>query len=122
MVENWRLANGSQAPFDEAWWRELQRTAFARGDSPRAGDHHRRAAGRIQDTNLLPALRQLTVPARFIQGSEDPIFSPVHARTAAAATPRGDFLVINGMGHALNPHFFPVLAWAVLESTAEGRG
>ncbi|WP_233165687.1 alpha/beta fold hydrolase [Archangium sp. Cb G35] len=119
MVENWRLANGSRAPFDEAWWRELQRTAFARGDSPRAGEHHRRAAEHIQDKNLLPALSQLTVPARFIQGSEDPIFSPVHARTAADATPLGDSLVIQDMGHALNPHFFPILTWAVLEHTSE---
>lgn len=108
MVENWRLANGSRAPFDEAWWRSLQRTAFARGDSPRAGDHHRRACERVADKNLLPSLHRLTVPAVFIQGSEDPIFSPVHAQTAAAAC-GGRAFVVDGMGHALNPHFFPVL-------------
>jgi pimeloyl-ACP methyl ester carboxylesterase len=119
MVENWRLANGTRAPFDESWWRELQRTAFERGDSPRAGDHHRRASERIQDKNLLPALSRLSIPACFLQGSEDPIFSPVHARTAAGAAPQGSSLVIENMGHALNPHFFPVLAWAVLDHTSE---
>lgn len=117
MVENWRLANGSRAPFDEAWWRDLQRTAFARGDSPSAGHHHRQACERIQDKNLLPLLHRLTAPALFIQGSEDPIFSPVHAHTAAAAA-RGRALVVDGMGHALNPHFLPVLTQALLEHTA----
>lgn len=121
MVENWRLANGARAPFDEAWWRQLQSTAFARGDSPRAGNNHRRASERIPDKNLLPALHRLTVPALFIQGSEDPIFSPAHARAAAAAAPQGNALVIDSMGHALNPHFFSVLSEAVLQHTARNR-
>lgn len=118
MVENWRLANGSRAPFDEDYWRELQRTAFERGDSLSSGHVHRCAAERTQEKNLLPVLSQLTVPALFIQGSEDPIFSPVHAETAARAVPQGKSLIVDGMGHALNPAFFPLLTRAILEHTA----
>ncbi|WPB80002.1 alpha/beta hydrolase [Archangium violaceum] len=119
LVENWRLANGARAPFDPDYWRELQALAERRGDSPRAGDDHRRAAERTPHKNLLPELPRLTPPSLFIQGSEDPIFPPAHAEAAANAAPRGRLLVVEGMGHALNPCFFPLLTQALLEHTAE---
>jgi pimeloyl-ACP methyl ester carboxylesterase len=117
-VESWRLANGSRAPFDADYWRALQRLAEARGDDTLAGDHHRRACERIPDKNQLDALRRVTAPCLFIQGSEDPIFVPAHAEAAARAAPAGKQLIIDGMGHALHPAFFEPLAQALLEHTA----
>ena len=122
LVENWRLANGARAPFEPAYWRELQVLAEQRGDSPRAGEDHRRAAQRTPDLNLLPQLARLLPPGLFIQGSEDPIFPPAHAEAAASAAPHGRLLVVDGMGHALNPCFFPLLTRALLEHTAPPAG
>ncbi len=116
-VENWRLANGSRAPFDASYWRELQGQAAERGDHPQVGHHHRSAAERTARKNLLPLLPRLSVPSLFIQGSEDPIFPPAHAESAAKAAPGGRLLVVEGMGHALNPHFFPLLTQAILQHT-----
>ncbi|MDC0709946.1 alpha/beta hydrolase [Stigmatella sp. ncwal1] len=118
-VESWRLANGSRAPFDAEYWRDLQRLADTRGDDSRAGDHHRRACERITDKNLLGALRHVTAPCLFIQGSEDPIFVPAHAEAAAQAVPSGKLRIVDGMGHALNPAFFELLADALLEHTQD---
>ncbi|RKH06001.1 hypothetical protein D7X74_34130 [Corallococcus sp. CA047B] len=58
-------------------------------------------------------MRRLTVPALFIGGSEDPIFPPGHA-AAAAEVSGGKALLIDGMGHALNPAYFNVLTAAIL--------
>ncbi|SET35876.1 alpha/beta fold hydrolase [Stigmatella erecta] len=116
-VESWRLANGSRAPFDAEYWRGLQRLAETRGDDALAGDHHRRACERITGKNQLEALRHVTAPCLFIQGSEDPIFVPAHAEAAARAAPAGKLRVIDGMGHALNPAFFEPLAQALLAHT-----
>ncbi|EAU69254.1 10-carbomethoxy-13-deoxycarminomycin esterase [Stigmatella aurantiaca DW4/3-1] len=118
-VESWRLANGSRAPFDADAWRDLQRLADAWGDDSRAGDHHRRACERITDKNLLGALRHVTAPCLFIQGSEDPIFVPAHAEAAAQAVPGAKLRIVDGMGHALSPAFFELLADALLEHTQD---
>ncbi|RKG98183.1 alpha/beta fold hydrolase [Corallococcus carmarthensis] len=117
MSENWRLANGARAPFDAAYWRELGEAAAARGNDIQTGDTHRKASLRTPRKDLLEALRQVSVPALFIGGSEDPIFPPGHAEAAARAVPGGKALMIDGMGHALNPAFFGVLASAIVANT-----
>ncbi|RKG90052.1 alpha/beta fold hydrolase [Corallococcus terminator] len=113
LSESWRLANGSRAPFDAAYWRDLVATAAARGDDTSAGDFHRQACLRSSQKDQLQALRRLAVPALFIGGSEDPIFPPGHA-AAAADVSGGTALLIDGMGHALNPAWFDVLTAAIL--------
>jgi pimeloyl-ACP methyl ester carboxylesterase len=122
-VEAWRLASGNRAPFDAEYWHGLHQLADARGDDSLAGDHHRRACARIADKNQLEALRRVTAPCLFIQGSEDPIFVPAHAEAAAQAAPAGKHLIVDGMGHALHPAFFEPLAQALLAHTgAAPRG
>ena len=56
-------------------------------------------------------------PALFIGGTEDPIFPPGHAEAAARAVPGGKALMVDGMGHALNPAFFDVLTAAIVAHT-----
>lgn len=120
LSENWRLANGARAPFDAAYWRDLGAVAAARGDDSQAGDTHRKASLRTPRKDLLEALRQVSAPALFIGGSEDPIFPPGHAEAAARAVPGGKALMIDGMGHALNPAFFDVLT-TTLVAHVQGR-
>jgi pimeloyl-ACP methyl ester carboxylesterase len=108
LLESWRLAHGSRAPFDEAFWKAL--FARTRADLP-AGELHRQACLRARDLDLLPLLPELRVPALFLAGSEDPIFPIGHATAAAAAAPGARCVTIDGMGHALGPaHFAPVAA------------
>lgn len=120
LSENWRLANGARAPFDASYWRGLGAAAQARGNDIHAGDVHRKASLRTSGKDLRQALRGVSVPALFIGGSEDPIFPPGHADAAARAVPGGKPLMIDGMGHALNPAFFDVLTSAIVAHT-QGR-
>ncbi|MBE4751358.1 alpha/beta hydrolase [Corallococcus sp. ZKHCc1 1396] len=113
LTESWRLANGPRAPFDAVYWQDLVATAAARGEDAAAGDFHRQACLRSSQKDQLQALRRLTVPALFIGGSEDPIFPPGHA-AAAADVSGGKALLIDGMGHALNPACFDAVTAAIL--------
>ncbi len=121
LIESWRLANGQRAPFDRNYWKELVESAAALGDDLPAGEAHRQACLRSPRKNLLGELRRLTVPALFIGGTGDPIFPPGHAEASAAAAPGGRALSVEGLGHALNPEFFPRLTSAIIEH-ARGHG
>lgn len=48
-------------------------------------------------TDTLPSI---TVPIRFLHGSEDKIVEPVSSKDAAAAAPNGTYVEIDGIGHA----------------------
>lgn len=114
MLESWRLAHGSRAPFDETFWKQL--LARTKDDLP-AGELHRQACLRSRDLDLLPRLPRMTVRSQFIAGSEDPIFPAGHAEAAARAA-GGTHVTIDGMGHALGPAHFATIAKTVRDFIA----
>lgn len=67
-------------------------------------------------------LRGLSVPALFLCGEHDYLLS--HARDAAAATPRGQLVVVPGAGHAIfagsPPGYFEPLIAFLNEHAADG--
>jgi esterase len=52
-----------------------------------------------------------------IHGVEDPIFPPAHAEKMAELIPDAKLLLINQMGHALNPIFFNKITQAIIDHT-----
>jgi pimeloyl-ACP methyl ester carboxylesterase len=112
LVENWRLANGSEAPFDEVFWHELLKKTLDREElNSGANDvkfanhsNHSKAQSATTEPNL-ETLKRINVPTLVIQGKEDPIFPPAHAEAIADQVPDATLLLINQMGHALNPVF-----------------
>jgi pimeloyl-ACP methyl ester carboxylesterase len=109
-----RLASGSGGDADEAYWRaELDRVT----DAPEVtmAFDHKLVADRTDSgwLNLVPRLRDLTVPVQVIQGAEDPIFPPPTGQLTAEASARGTLLFVDRMGHMLEPAFFSVLIDAI---------
>lgn len=113
IVENWRLANGTKAPFDEYYWFKLIERAMAReAENPEAKDlkfanlgNHSKAQMASPEPNL-NVIKQITLPCLIIHGKEDPIFPVAHAKVLAENIKNSQLMVIDDMGHALNPHYF----------------
>src|SRR3990167_627034 len=90
IVENWRLANGTKAPFDEAYWVKLVEKAMEReSKNPAAKDlkfanlgNHSKAQMASAEPNL-KVIKNISVPCLIIHGKEDPIFPVDHAEALA---------------------------------------
>ena len=125
VVANWRLANGTKAQFDESYWQQLIETAMQREESnPDAKNlkfanqsNHSKAQMATTEPNL-NTLKLISVPTLVIHGSEDPVFPPPHAVTVADTVPNGKLLLIDNMGHALNPIFFEKIITAIVAHTS----
>jgi len=116
LVENWRLANGSKASFDEAYWQELMEKCLDREEKNLSAkeikfanhSNHTKAQMASTEPNL-GMLDKINCPTLILQGSADPIFPKAHAEIAASLIPRAQLHIVNNMGHALNPVFFDEL-------------
>lgn len=126
IVENWRLANGKLAAFDEDYWLDLIEAAMTREEANDEAKHlqfanhsnHSKAQMATKEPNL-ETLKLITVPTLVIHGTEDPIFPPAHARAVSEVVPDAEILLIEKMGHALNPVFFDRIIDTIVEHTAE---
>lgn len=63
-------------------------------------------------TELLP---QIGAPTLVIHGEEDPLVPVEHGRHTAELVPGAELLVVEEMGHALEPYFLPEIAAALLD-------
>jgi pimeloyl-ACP methyl ester carboxylesterase len=126
LVENWRLANGGKAAFDEVYWLSLVELAFSRQEfNPEARNlkfanhgNHSKAQMATAEPNLT-TLKLISSPTLIIHGLEDPIFPPAHAEALAQSISNSKLLLIAQMGHALNPLFFEELISAINDHTSE---
>ena len=113
IVENWRLANGTKAPFDEIYWFKLIESAMEReSKNPEAKDlkfanlgNHTKAQMASTEPNL-NVIKDISVPCLIIHGKEDPIFPVSHAEALAENIKKSKLVLVNDMGHALNPNYF----------------
>lgn len=119
-VDNFRLASGPKAPFDEIAWAAIGR-AFAerptlRGDGLTAAvannSHHARAQAATSDLTSAD-LAVIACPVLIVHGTCDPIFPPDHARWAAERIAHAELLLVEDMGHALDPAYFTPIAKAL---------
>lgn len=95
---------GEHADFDEQYWRPLLATQYDRAQNKFSRTNHRKACSANPEdrTNLL---KQVKIPTLIIHGTEDPIFPLAHGKALASAIKNSKLLVIDNMGHALNPLF-----------------
>ena len=122
IVGNWRLANGGKALFNEEYWFRITEEAMTREEAnPEAKNlkfanhgNHSKAQMATSEPNL-STLKLIKVPTLVIHGSEDPIFLPKHAEAIAELVPKAKLLLIEGMGHALNPSYFKEITGAIIE-------
>ena len=63
-------------------------------------------------TGLLP---QVSAPTLVIHGEADPLVPVAHGRHTAELVPGAELVVVEEMGHALEPYFLPQIRSAMLE-------
>lgn len=112
LVDNFRSANGYAAPYDEQYFYQLFETSLTRvnGKSKKGGHESNHALA----TSATPVIKeeefaQIKVPTLVIAGAEDPIFPPAHAEATAKAIPDAQLMLVEKMGHTLNPVFFDLI-------------
>lgn len=112
LVENFRLANGSKSAYDEEFFYQLFEKSLKRvdGKSRKVGHESNHALA----TSATPLITErefaaIATPTLLIAGGEDPIFPPAHAEAMLKAIPSAQLLLIEEMGHTLNPLFFSTM-------------
>lgn len=104
----WNLYNGSKVPLDENSTREIHRQYLLRLQSESAVGNHFPAIQRSEElVRSVPA--QVRVPTLVIHGTEDPILHPEHGAALAASIPGSKYILLEGMGHVPNSHFFDLI-------------
>jgi 10-carbomethoxy-13-deoxycarminomycin esterase len=107
-VAMWGLQNGSKTPLDESWVRSVNQVFFSRMRNTECLGNHGQAMRRSEA--LIRAVPyQVQVPTLIFHGSEDPVFPPDHGKALAKAIPHSRYVPVDGMGHLLNPHFYPIV-------------
>ncbi|CRX38626.1 alpha/beta fold hydrolase [Estrella lausannensis] len=116
MVDNFREANGGKAPYDREYFYGLFEESLRRvdGKSQKVGHESNHALATSATSPLTKnELKSIQRRTLVIAGEEDPILPPPHGEKTADAIPAARFLSIEGMGHVLNPVFFPQLVSAI---------
>ncbi len=106
-LEGWDKLNGSKTPLDDSLNREVHQKFLSRFNYPQGILNHIKMLRDERSEELIRnAPSRIKVPTTIIQGSEDPIYPPEHGETLHRLIPHSSYLLINGMGHVPNDHFF----------------
>ncbi|MBM7170479.1 alpha/beta fold hydrolase [Streptomyces sp. G44] len=118
-VEHWRVLSGGQLPFDEAYFRELERRVIEHAGTYAVSTAH----GRADDSGMLRTaeLARNEVPTLVVSAPAEPVFPLPHPQHLAQVVAGARLVEIPGMGHALPPAVLGPLAEAILGHTAGGR-
>ncbi|MFB7636592.1 alpha/beta fold hydrolase [Streptomyces sp. NPDC056149] len=119
-VTHWRALAGGQLPFDEGYFRALERRVIAH-----TGHHHVGTAhGRADDGGMLrtDALARNAVPVLVVSAPAEPVFPPPHPQHLAQAIGNAAVVEVPGMGHALPPETHRPLTDAIVTHTGAQRG
>jgi len=109
LVETFRLANGSKAGYDAGFFSKLFEKSLKRVDEKlRKGGHE---SNHALATSATPVIRnaefaKIAVPTLVVSGGEDPIFPPAHSEAICKVIKKSKLILIEKMGHVLNPIFF----------------
>lgn len=107
--------------FDEAAARERAERVVRRGWTVDAVRRTVRAAkARSQGERDLRALASIAVPTLVVHGTNDQVLGLDHGLMLAKVIPNAELLVLEGMGHDLQPHYVPAIVERVLPLLREG--
>ncbi|MFJ5593177.1 alpha/beta fold hydrolase [Streptomyces noursei] len=114
-IAHWRVLDGGRLPFDEAFFRDLERRVVAHTGHHRVGTAH----GRADDGGMLRTdeLARNAVPTLVVCAPAEPVFPPPHPQHLAQAVRGARLVEVEGMGHALPPAVHRPLAAAILAHT-----
>ena len=116
LVESFRLSNGQKVGYDAAFFSKLFERSLQRvGERLRKGGHESNHALATSATPVIQEMEfgEILAPTLVISGTEDPIFSPAHGEALCKAIKGSNLLLIEGMGHCLNPVFFQEIIAAI---------
>jgi pimeloyl-ACP methyl ester carboxylesterase len=113
----------SDSDFDETAARARAERAVARGWSLDALRQTVRAAkARTEGERDLTALAAIAVPTLVVHGTGDHVLSIEHGTSLAAAIPGAELVIVDGMGHDVQPHYVPTILEQLLALFARSSG
>ena len=115
LVESFQLANGKRCYFDHAFFSNLFAKSLKRVEGRlKKGGHESNHALATSATPVIleSELAHIRAPTLIISGAQDPIFPPDHGASLHKLIPQSVLLLIEEMGHVLNPIFFDQIVCA----------
>lgn len=124
-VNLFKLSNGSQLAFDEAYFYTL----FEKSQNRRLSPSHKKIgyeSNHALATSVTPILSEeqlqgIFLPILIIAGGEDPIFQIDHAHKMAHTFPNAVLYIIKELGHVLNPLCFDEIISTLVMHTKKLR-
>lgn len=107
----WRQIGSPGFPIDPARMRSRAEETYDRGFDP-AGVI-RQMAAIVSQLDRTEDLRRLTLPALVLHGKADKMVHVSGGRATAAALPKAELMLIDGLGHDLPPVLFDMFASAI---------
>ena len=119
IIRFFRVVGSPGFPFDEQRVRERAALAFDRGFNPLGVA--RQLVATLASGSRTERLRSVRVPALVIHGKNDPLIPLAGGEDTAAALPRAELLVIDGMGHDMPPAVWRPIVDAICALTARAK-
>jgi pimeloyl-ACP methyl ester carboxylesterase len=110
-VRTWKLIGSPAYPASEEHTRAQAAETYDRGVS--TSGTLRQMIAVLTQPNRSPKLRALRMPALVVHGLADKMVHVSGGRATAAAIPRAELLLIDGMGHDLPPALYETFADAI---------
>ena len=104
-IRTFRVIGSPGYPFDEERVREIAGLSYDRGHS--SAGVARQLHAILASGDRTRSLRELSLPATVIHGSQDPLIRPSGGRATARAIPGARLRIIDGMGHDLPRDVWP---------------
>lgn len=104
-IHTWQLLNGSESEFDTALYLKIAKLCFKRAKNDNPYENHAKAMqASFDEHRQVPKL--IKVPTLIIHGKADPIFGIDHGKALNDGIANSKLVLIEHMGHALNPVFY----------------
>jgi pimeloyl-ACP methyl ester carboxylesterase len=115
-VETDRVLASPGFPFDEERVRRRAAAAYDRSFYPAGVARHLAAV--ITASDRTERLGRIDVPTVVIHGSADPLVTPSGGEATAKAIPGAELVVIDGLGHEVQPGARPAIIGAIVANAS----
>lgn len=115
-LEVGHIQNGSAVPFDEKLYRQLAFQSFLKTRNLDGIFKHLKAWEASCEQHI-QTISKIKVPTLILHGDQDPIFPLDHSTALQEAIPQAQLVIIPGMGHGLNTHFYDILIEKIYDRT-----
>lgn len=106
-MQGWNKANGQTVPLDEKTNQEINKEFLSRLQHPTGLVNHLKLLQcESTETLVQTTPSKVKIPTVILHGSEDPVFPSDHGEALKKAIENSEYLLIEGMGHIPNDHFY----------------